>query len=191
MITRLRRAVSRYFEALGVKLYRLGITPNTVTFAGLFFSMLCPIAVLFKEPVIAVLLMVISSFADAIDGALARVSGFVSRFGSVVDSFSDRVSEFMFLYSLFLLGIRADLILIALLVSFLISYLRALGEKQGLYVEGIGLLERGERLILIFIAFLGVVMNFNIVTYATLILLIVLGLITVIQRLIYLEKKLR
>jgi archaetidylinositol phosphate synthase len=191
MITRLRRVVSRYFEALGVKLYRLGITPNTVTFAGLFFSMLCPIAVLFKEPVIAVLLMVISSFADAIDGALARVSGFVSRFGSVVDSFSDRVSEFMFLYSLFLLGIRADLILIALLVSFLISYLRALGEKQGLYVEGIGLLERGERLILIFIAFLGVVMNFNIVTYATLILLIVLGLITVIQRLIYLEKKLR
>jgi archaetidylinositol phosphate synthase len=191
MITRLRRAVSRYFEALGVKLYRLGITPNTVTFAGLFFSMLCPIAVLFKEPVIAVLLMVISSFADAIDGALARVSGFVSRFGSVVDSFSDRVSEFMFLYSLFLLGIRADLILIALLVSFLISYLRALGEKQGLYVEGIGLLERGERLILIFIAFLGVVMNFNIVTYATLILLIVLGFITVIQRLIYLEKKLR
>jgi archaetidylinositol phosphate synthase len=191
MITRLRRVVSRYFEALGVKLYRLGITPNTVTFAGLFFSMLCPIAVLFKEPVIAVLLMVISSFADAIDGALARVSGFVSRFGSVVDSFSDRVSEFMFLYSLFLLGIRADLILIALLVSFLISYLRALGEKQGLYVEGIGLLERGERLILIFIAFLGVVMNFNIVTYATLILLIVLGFITVIQRLIYLEKKLR
>lgn len=191
MITRLRRAVSRYFEALGVKLYRLGITPNTVTFAGLFFSMLCPIAVLFKEPVIAVLLMVISSFADAIDGALARVSGFVSRFGSVVDSFSDRVSEFMFLYSLFLLGIKADVILIALLVSFLISYLRALGEKQGLYVEGIGLLERGERLILIFIAFLGVVMNFNIVTYATLILLIVLGFITVIQRLIYLEKKLR
>jgi archaetidylinositol phosphate synthase len=191
MITRLRRVVSRYFEALGVKLYRLGITPNTVTFASLFFSMLCPIAVLFKEPVIAVLLMVISSFADAIDGALARVSGFVSRFGSVVDSFSDRVSEFMFLYSLFLLGIRADLILIALLVSFLISYLRALGEKQGLYVEGIGLLERGERLILIFIAFLGVVMNFNIVTYATLILLIVLGLVTVIQRLIYLEKKLR
>jgi archaetidylinositol phosphate synthase len=191
MITRLRRAVSRYFEALGVKLYKLGITPNTVTFAGLFFSMLCPIAALFKEPVIAVLLMVISSFADAIDGALARVSGFVSRFGSVVDSFSDRVSEFMFLYSLFLLGIRADLILIALLVSFLISYLRALGEKQGLYVEGIGLLERGERLILIFIAFLGVVMNFNIVTYATLILLIVLGFITVIQRLIYLEKKLR
>jgi len=191
MLTRLRQRISKYLEIVGIKLYRCRLTPNAITLIGLFLSMLCPVAAFFRELVFVMVLMLLSSLADVMDGALARAFGRVTKFGSVLDSFSDRVSEFMFFYSLVLLGIRIELTLIALSVSFLVSYLRALGEKFGIKMEGVGLLERGERLILLLIAFIGILVHLDIIANISILLLILLGCITVIQRLLHLQKLLR
>lgn len=191
IITRLRQKVSKYIEVLGVKLYKLGLTPNIITLLGLTISMVCPIAAFFKRLDFVLTLMTVSSFIDILDGALARVSGKITKFGSVLDSFSDRVSEFMFLYSLALLGVPTVLTLPVLAISFLISYLRALGEKYGLKIEGVGILERGERLTLVFIALIGIWINYTVLTYFSLTLLLFLGCITVLQRLGYMQKLLR
>ncbi len=86
---------------------------------------------------------------DALDGALARITGKVTRFGAVLDSFSDRIEEFNYIISLSILGLNPYLAMIMMLLSFSISYLRAHGELRGVKMEGVGLFERGERIVMI------------------------------------------
>ncbi|MEM3980269.1 MAG: CDP-alcohol phosphatidyltransferase family protein, partial [Ignisphaera sp.] len=93
MITRLRRIVSRYLEFIAIKLHKLGLTPNNVTLFGLATSMLCLLAAYLNNAIAVFLVFLVSSLMDVLDGALARVSGKVTRIGSILDSFSDRVEE--------------------------------------------------------------------------------------------------
>jgi len=90
------------------------------------------------------------------------------------------------------------LLFIAFAISYTISYLRALGEIRGVKMEGIGLLERSERIILIAITILLLMLIDASVTFLSIsvyeipiILLIILGTITMIQRILYLYHKLQ
>ncbi|MEM1644346.1 MAG: CDP-alcohol phosphatidyltransferase family protein [Ignisphaera sp.] len=188
MITRLRRIVSRYLEFIAIKLHKLGLTPNNVTLFGLATSMLCLLAAYLNNAIAVFLVFLVSSLMDVLDGALARVSGKVTRIGSILDSFSDRVEEGIFLYSLFILGAPAALVLPSLIVSYLISYLRTLGGNHGIELEGVGILERGERLLLIAVAIVGLCLENNIVVYVALTTLIILGCSTIVQRFFHIYK---
>lgn len=188
MITRLRRIASRYLGIIAINLHKLGLTPNAVTLLGLAISMLSLIAAYLNNAIAVLIILSISSLMDALDGALARVSGRVTRLGSILDSFSDRVEEGVFFYSLLILGAPIILVVLSLIVSYLISYLRALGENHGIGLEGIGILERGERLILIAVAIVGVWLGNNVLVHITLIALIILGCVTIMQRIFHIYK---
>ena len=75
---------------------------------------------------------------DALDGPLARMLGRESRFGAVLDAVMDRLGEGALLAGLCmgfaLHGDRlwAEISSVALVLSFLASYLRAWGERFGL-----------------------------------------------------------
>jgi len=133
---------------------------------------------------------------DIVDGATARLGGKTTAFGGILDSVCDRIEEFSFLISLYFTGMSAPLVLIAITISYTISYLRALGEIRGIKMEGIGLLERGERLILIagtvllLLLFNGKpVTNFGILIYEIpIVLMIFLGIVTIVQRILYLYR---
>ncbi|MGC8632295.1 MAG: CDP-alcohol phosphatidyltransferase family protein [Thermoprotei archaeon] len=95
---------------------------------------------------------VLGSFFDAVDGSVARAAGRVTKFGGFLDSTLDRYSDGVILSALVIvfpsLLIRV-LGLASLIGSYAVSYTRSRAEALGVKMEGIGLGERAERLILI------------------------------------------
>ena len=87
------------------------------------------------------------------DGALARATGRVTRFGAVLDATFDRISEAAVLFGMLVyelnLGNREESLLIfaALTGSLLVSYVRAKVEAMGGTMSD-GLFTRTERVVL-------------------------------------------
>jgi phosphatidylglycerophosphate synthase len=129
---------------------KLRVTPNLLTFAGLFFA----IALWqFANSWAAALFLVLSLFFDGIDGSLAILQRKTSKFGAFTDSFVDRISEVFWALALYELGAPATLVFIALLATYVQEYLRA--RAGGLGHEEVGIVticERPVRASLIFIA---------------------------------------
>jgi len=129
---------------------KLRVTPNLLTFAGLFFA----IALWqFANSWPAALFLVLSLFFDGIDGSLAILQKKTSKFGAFTDSFVDRISEVFWALALYELGAPATLVFIALLATYIQEYLRA--RAGGLGHEEVGIVticERPVRASLIFIA---------------------------------------
>ena len=140
--------------------------------------------------------MLASGFFDIIDGALARGTNQVTRFGAVLDSTLDRASE-----AVMLLGIAAYylfskavgnfewivlLIGLAIMGSFLVSYVRARAEGVGLDCQ-VGMFTRTERVIILALGLL--LGSVGGVLIAVVVVVAVLSLVTVIQRLVYVAKK--
>ena len=85
-------------------LSRLRITPNLITLLGLCSA----VAMVFTESALfALILLIASLFFDGIDGSVAIVQSRESRWGSVLDSLADRVSEALWLYVGWSFGIPA------------------------------------------------------------------------------------
>lgn len=101
----------------------------------------------------AILVLVVASYLDAVDGAMARKYSKVSRFGGVLDSVLDRISEIA-LYAGLLAGGLVPLWigLWALTSSLMVSYVRARVSVEGVTLKGVGIAERPERLLILMIA---------------------------------------
>lgn len=193
MLTKLRKKISSYVDKLAYSISRLGVSPNAITILGLVISFLCPLLAAYKisSPFLVAIGITISSFMDMLDGAIARVSKKITKFGSILDSFSDRIEESMYILSLMFLGLNEVMSILFLTFSFLISYLRALGEKHGIVVEGVGLVERGERVIIIIITVLIIGMDYLELAHIVIMMLILLCGITIIQRVMHIYKNIK
>ena len=130
------------------------ISPNALTLAGVLGSAGAA-ALLARGQFLAGGIVVLAAGAlDILDGALARATGQVTRFGAVFDSVMDRVSEAAVLFGLLYYYAGRDareeslLVFAALAGSMLVSYIRARGEILGLPIRE-GLFTRAERVIVI------------------------------------------
>lgn len=138
MITERARVASRgLVEPLALALARVGATANALTVTGTLLHVLVAWLVARGDLLLAGLALAPAGACDALDGALARVTGTASAFGAFLDSTLDRVSETLVFTGLlaFALG-RADraaalLALVALAGSLLVSYTRARGAAIG------------------------------------------------------------
>jgi hypothetical protein len=89
-----------------------------------------------------------------LDGALARATGKVTRFGQVFDATMDRVSESAILFGILYYyvdrnaGEESLLAFAAIVGSLLVSYVKARGEVLGITIRE-GMFTRAERVILI------------------------------------------
>lgn len=154
MLTKLRGSVRPFLDKLGRTLASAGVRPNHITALSLVVAALLPF-ILLRFGVLAAAVVILASAAfDVLDGAVARAGEMVSRVGAIFDSFADRVSDAFFIGSLALAGINSLLVIASLTSSFLISYLRARGEAAGLRMEGVGLMERGDRVLALFVIYL-------------------------------------
>ena len=169
-----RRIIGRYFEQPGARfLNALRITPNAVSFLGLAMSM--GVALLAGANLLlpAGLLLLVASAMDLLDGALARLTDQVSRFGALLDSTFDRLAEAIVLLGLLVLSFINEsatgvlLVFLVLVASFMVSYLRARGEALGLRGD-VGLMTRPERVIALAI---GMIANQVLVALAIILLL--------------------
>jgi CDP-diacylglycerol--glycerol-3-phosphate 3-phosphatidyltransferase len=133
---------------------RLGIHPNTVTLIGLLLQVGVGVVFGLGYLTLGGWLLLALSPVDALDGLLARTQGKQSRFGAFLDSTVDRLSD-----TALVLGLTAHyiqqaaylqvaLLLISLVASMMISYVRARAESLNFSCK-IGLLTRVERLLVI------------------------------------------
>jgi len=109
----------------------LRITPNFITFLGLGTAIAMGLS---EYAAIALLLLVISLFFDGIDGSVAIVRGTESKWGELLDSLADRISEAFWLYMGWRLGIPAWVVITMWTIASTQEYARArlasLGHRE-------------------------------------------------------------
>ena len=196
MLTRLRESFNRIIVPLASFLAKIGIRANTVTTLALVTALIYPISILVLSPTYHIhltLLILISGILDSIDGVIARITSEESKLGAFLDSTMDRVSDIAYMFGLLISRIATPIEALLLLSgSMLISYIRAKYESltSGGSLEGVGICERAERTLLIFIIALVYYLNY-ILSKVLLCLLLVLVWITVAQRFLFVLEKLR
>jgi archaetidylinositol phosphate synthase len=173
--------------------HSIGLTPNHVSAIGMIFAISSALAYWKWQPnqilpVLAPILLLISGFCDALDGALARIYGETTTFGGFLDSLLDRYADAFVLCGIILGGLCHPFWgLTALTGSLLVSYVRARAEAKEIKMEAVGITERAERILIIVIAsFLSVVwleaLSWGVIVLA------VLANLTVLQRVIHFYK---
>ncbi len=152
---RIGQWVRRYMLHVGQWLARAGLTANMATLIGLLLNAGVAAVLATGELRLGGVLLLFASAFDMVDGAIARATGSISKFGGFFDSTIDRYSEVVvYLGLLIWLNRTGDdhvgsvLILIAASGALLISYARARAEAIG-YGASVGLVARPERVILL------------------------------------------
>lgn len=123
-------------------LARRRVAPNLVTLVGLVWAALV-VAVVRLSPLMAAVLLLISTVTDGVDGCLAALTDRATRFGYVLDSLVDRISDGLFLLALVMAGGEAWLAVAAGSAVMALEYTRSRAGAAGL--GEIGVLTIGER----------------------------------------------
>ena len=178
----------RFTEPVARLLSKTAITPSALTWFGFLLSLGAAVLIITEHPFAAGLMVLIAGFFDMLDGALARYTNRATRFGAILDSTLDRLSEAVVLLGILVLYAREQLIAqillvgVALLGSMLVSYIRARAEALGLECQT-GLFTRPERVIVLA---LGLLLNqFAYALVIALGIIAIFSFITVVQRLLY------
>ncbi len=140
-------------------LVALHITPNAVTMGGFLLAAGAACLVGAGMLLAGGVVFFVASLMDMMDGTLARATGQQSRAGALLDSTMDRLGEAALLLGLSVYGVLSDmgegrllafivLIILALVSSQMVSYLRARGEGLGIETK-VGLMTRSERVVLL------------------------------------------
>jgi CDP-diacylglycerol--glycerol-3-phosphate 3-phosphatidyltransferase len=155
-LSQIRQLLSCYLtQPLAKLLARFSfITPNSITGAGFLVTLGAAGLIATRHLFAAGWVVLLAGFLDILDGALARHTGQVSRFGAILDSTVDRLSEAALLFGILIFSLREQLVLeiilvcLALIGSMMVSYLRARAEGLGLECQ-VGLFTRAERVIVL------------------------------------------
>jgi len=190
------RSLQEYRRALGARiatplvsvLRRCPVSPNALTGSGVLVTLVAAWLAAEGRFVASGLVLAGAALFDLLDGALARATGRTSRFGGILDSTGDRVSEAALLAGVSLwFAAHGNVVAlatcyVALVASFLVSYLRARGEALGI-VCTVGLCTRPERVIVMALGLLTglVFVAVSIVAFC--------ASVTVVQRLVYLYRR--
>jgi len=190
LLTKLRPIARNIIKPIALFFVKIGASPNHVTVLGLITALMVPVLFYYKHGVVAILLFAISSLLDAVDGEVARITGKKTEFGAFLDSTSDRIEDSSYIISLYILGINYLIVSILLVASIIISYTRARAEALNVKMEGIGIIERAERLILVFAIIVLLYINQLTIALAITCILILLSIITIVQRIIHVYREL-
>jgi CDP-diacylglycerol--glycerol-3-phosphate 3-phosphatidyltransferase len=212
---RLTQAAHDLLEPVAGALAGAGVRADVLTALGLAFSLGAAVAFFEGGFRWGALLVALAGLCDLLDGQVARRSGPGSRFGAFFDSTLDRFGEGVilsgiagfYISGLYQLVLDPSLLLaqvsrgleprtwaavaltavLALVMSFMVSYTRARAEGLGVECR-VGWFERPERLVLLTIAGL---FGVGPVMPAALLLLVILSFSTAAQRVAHVWKSTR
>ena len=132
---------------------RAGVSPNQVSVAGAVLTAGAAVLILDGRPAYAGAVFVLGGLFDLLDGLLARTTGRATSFGAFLDSTLDRISEGVvfaavaYVFAIEGRAMEAGAVVLALLFSQLVSYVRARAEGLGLDCK-VGIVTRAERVVL-------------------------------------------
>ena len=186
VLNNLRESLRPALEKVGKGFAATGLSPNFWTVVGLVIALSSAVVYGMGMEfglIIGGILLLVSGFFDMVDGQVARVTGKTSKKGEYLDSMFDKISEVAIFLGILVGGYAEPyLVLLAITLSLLVSYARAKSDLINIKLQGIGIGERAERLLVI--AVIGI---FGFMDYAVIIVVIIAG-ITLIQRMIYTTK---
>ena len=190
----LRDPVAKIISPIVRLLVKMGVSANTISTIGGLGSIASALYFFPKgDFFIGVIFVTLFVLSDLFDGAVARASNKgESKWGALLDSTLDPFSDAAIFIGALLFYIESSdplvvVILVAVSVSFMVSYIKARAESLSIACNG-GVAERSERLIIVLVAYgfhgLGVdyVMAIGLWTVA------LLSLFTVYQRMMIVYK---
>ena len=164
---------------------KLRLTPNQWTFLSLLPAVIAAYFLFLESFLYAAIFFAVASFIDLIDGSVARVTGRVTKFGAYLDTVVDRYIEGLILFGLLFATLPAFYIphhvwiFIVLFGGMMTTYVKAAAKEKNLIqdkeLKG-GLLQRTERLIILFIGLLLATFDPLYLTYILVILAVLTNL---------------
>ena len=148
MLNNLRDSLKPALEKVGKTFAATGLSPNTFTTIGLIFAFVSSIVYGLGYEyslIIAGIILLISGFFDIVDGQVARFAKKITKKGGFMDSIFDKIAEVAIFFGI-LIGNYADpyLVIIAITLSLLVSYMRAKADSMNIKLQGVGIGERAE-----------------------------------------------
>lgn len=196
MLSSLKPITEKALQPVARPLHK--VNPNIITLLGLIVPVVF-FALVMKEMYLIALIVFIFHGVDMLDGIVARSQNKVTQFGGFLDSTIDRFADFVVIVAFGFAGIvNWEIVLTLVLLTYLISYIRSRTElaSKGTLVADVGIMERTERLVAIFLGLTlyaiwpnATLLGQNLMSI-TLVLLIVLSAYTVGQRVHFAYKKL-
>lgn len=188
ILTRFRDQYEQITLPLGRMCLRVGLTPDILTLVSLSLGAVAAYVTAKGSFLLGVLLILLMSVADSLDGATARAGGTANAFGTLFDHVIDRYAEFLILLGVMLSGaVSAGWAMFALFGMVMASYVRARAEASSLVAScSVGFAGRQEKLALLIIgmALQQFFPQLGLITWAV----IAVGIashVTALQRLLY------
>ena len=196
---RLAKSTRGGIAPIARRLHELGVSANAVTVLGFLITAAGAAVLATGQPGAALLVLLLGTLSDTLDGQIARAAGGGTRFGAFLDSTLDRLSDAALAIAAVYLGASifdprsnppagaAAYVLfwsglVLLVGSFLVSYIRAKAESLG---EGasVGLAPREARIAIYLIGVAAWAVTANSQFFvAAVAIAAMLATITVIQR---------
>ena len=188
MLNNLRNSLQPHLEKLGNSFASTGISPTTWSVIGLVFGLTSAFIYGWNMEfslIIGGIVLLVAGFFDIVDGQVARATKKITKTGGFLDSVFDKIAEVAIFFGILVGGFTEPyLVFLAISLSLLVSYTRSRAESLGVKLQGIGIGERAERLLVI--AIVGII---GFMEYAVIIVIIIAG-ITFVQRIIIAVKEL-
>jgi len=189
LLNNLRESLKPYLQSIGKVFASTGISPNVWTVIGLIFAFVSSLVYGLKFEYSLILggaILLISGFFDIVDGQVARYTNKITKSGGFLDSVFDKIAEVSIFFGILIGGYAEPyLVFLAVTLSLLVSYTRAIADTLTIKLQGIGIGERAERLLVI--AIIGMIGFMEI----AIIIVIIIAAITLIQRLFILSKNVK
>ena len=194
---KMRQLSAKSIDPIAKTLLRMKISADAITIVGaVLASSICVIYLSHGKFLVGGIALSLVGLSDLLDGTMARISNTAGPWGAFLDSTLDRVVDGFLYGSLIYWSATQQSLNEKLLVALIIgaitaqitSYTRARWEAVG--VSGkVGLAERSERMIALCAALILTGLGFDVLS------LVIYGLaiastITVIQRILFVRKKL-
>ena len=186
MLNNLRETLRPALEKMGKGFASTGLPPNFWTSVGLVFALVSAMVYglgIEYGLIIGGVLLLVSGFFDMVDGQVAKVTNKTSKKGGYLDSMFDKIAETAIFLGILVGGyVEPYLVLLAITLSLLVSYARAKSESLNVKLQGVGIGERAERLLVI--AIIGIIGFMGIAV----LIVVIIAAITLIQRMIVTAK---
>jgi archaetidylinositol phosphate synthase len=143
----------------------------------------------------AAVFFILSGFLDMVDGAVARVMGKVTKLGAYLDTMMDRYVEALIILGLLFVPLPAFYIpasawlFLYFMGSMMTTYAKSAAKEKEIVEKELkgGLLERAERLVILFVGILLAIIDVTYLMYV-IVLLAILTNLSALQR-AYMAKK--
>ena len=189
MLNNLRDSLKPVLQKIGKSFAATGLSPNVFTGIGLALAFVSSIiyGIGYEYSLIlGGIALLVSGFFDIVDGQVARYTNKISKTGGFLDSVFDKIAEVAIFFGILIGGYAEPyLVFLAITLSLLVSYVRAKADAAQIKLQGIGIGERAERLLVI--AIVGIIGFMEIAV----IIVVIIASITLIQRLAVMSKSIK